>query len=208
MPRKQKLDTNIQEYMVVDDPAAIRLMHTPGYAEILKLVASQELSISDIARALEVNPGSVHYHLKELEKHGLVKKVREEIMGGVVRKFYRQVANNIIINTTRPGNETAANAAGFGDDYKEKMLGYLSYFGYDIPKEKMGEAMQILVEGDRRSKSALTDIQKAGLEHIEKNQQLISDTYMLAMLLRLHEDAEFDACLRRILKLCKKNEVA
>ena len=34
MPRKQKPDKTIQEYMVVEDPAAIKLLFTPKYANI------------------------------------------------------------------------------------------------------------------------------------------------------------------------------
>ena len=72
MPRKPKLDTSIKEIMIVEDPAAIKLLFTPKYAEIIKLVDAEELSVSDVARKLGVNPGSAHYHMKELEKHGLV----------------------------------------------------------------------------------------------------------------------------------------
>src|SRR5512133_2795301 len=108
MPRKPKPDTSIKEIMIVEDPAAIKLLFTPKYAEIIKLVETEELSVSDVARKLDVNTGSAHYHMKELEKHGLVKMVREEVTGGVVRKYYRKSARHFTINATSPESAPAA----------------------------------------------------------------------------------------------------
>jgi DNA-binding MarR family transcriptional regulator len=204
MPRKQKLDNTVQEFMVVEDPAAIKLLFTPGYTEVLKLIQDEELSLSDIARALDVNPGSVHYHLKELEKRGLVKRVREEIKGGVVKKYYRKAARNMTINVTRPGNEAVANATGFGEEYKEKMLKSLSFFGYNIPADKLEEAKKILVNGDKRTKGIMKELQRSGLEKAESNKQVVADTYELAMLMRLFEDEEFRSCIKQLIDMCPK----
>ena len=207
MPRKQKLDTTIQEFMVVEDPAAIKLLFTPKYTNILKLIQDQELSLSDIARALDINPGSAHYHLKELEKHGLVKKVREEIKGGVVKKFYRKAARNMSIDVSRPGNEAVASATGFGEDYKEKMLRSLGVFGYDISPEKMEAAKALLTKCDIRTKSILKEIQRAGIEQVEDNKQLVADTYQFAMLVRLAEDKEYNSYMKELIGLFEKKPV-
>jgi DNA-binding transcriptional ArsR family regulator len=207
MPRKQKLDTTIQEFMVVEDPAAIKLLFTPKYTNILKLIQDQELSLSDIARALDINPGSAHYHLKELEKHGLVKKVREEIKGGVVKKFYRKAARNMSIDVSRPGNEAVASATGFGEDYKEKMLRSLGVFGYDISPKKMEAAKALLTKCDIRTKAIMKEIQRAGIEQVEDNKQLVADTYQFAMLVRLAEDKEYDSYMKELIGLFEKKPV-
>jgi len=204
MPRKQKPDRTIREYMVVEDPAAIKLLFTPKYANILKLIQDEELSLSDIARALDINPGSAHYHLKEMEKHGLVKQVREEIKGGVVKKFYRKAARNIAIDVSRPGNEAVASETGFGEDYKEKMLKGLGYFGYRVSPGKMDEARAMLTKCDMRSKAILKEVQQAGLEKAESNKQLVADTYQFALLVRLVEDQEFNACAKELIGTFEK----
>jgi DNA-binding transcriptional ArsR family regulator len=207
MPRKQKLDTTIQEFMVVEDPAAIKLLFTPKYTNILKLIQDQELSLSDIARALDINPGSAHYHLKELEKHSLVKKVREEIKGGVVKKFYRKAARNMSIDVSRPGNEAVASATGFGEDYKEKMLRSMGVFGYDISPKKMEAAKALLTKCDIRTKAIMKEIQRAGIEQVEDNKQLVADTYQFAMLVRLAEDKEYDSYMKELIGLFEKKPV-
>ena len=83
----------------MDKPQDIRLIFSEKHNMILRLLIERDLSISDIAKILSLNPGSVHYHLKELEKHGLVKQVREEVKRGIVKKYYRSAAKRIVIDS-------------------------------------------------------------------------------------------------------------
>jgi DNA-binding transcriptional ArsR family regulator len=196
MPRKPKLDTSIKEIMVVEDPAAIKLLFTPKYAEIIKLVSAEELSVSDVARKLNVNSGSVHYHMKELEKHGLVKLVREEITGGVVKKYYRTAAVNLTINASNPKSAPAAAEAGFGEEFMERLIRSMSYFGYDVPADKMDLAKRDLLTADMRAKAILAEVQQAGLEKDESDRMLVANAYQIAVLLRLMGDEEFLRAVR------------
>ena len=128
MPRKPKLDTSIKEILIVEDPAAIKLLFTPKYAEIIKLVDAEELSVSDVARKLGVNPGSAHYHMKELEKHGLVMLVRGEIAGGVVKKYYRKTARHFTINASNPESAPALAEVGIDEAFKEKLIRSMAFW--------------------------------------------------------------------------------
>ena len=197
MPRKPKPDTSIKEIMIVEDPAAIKLLFTPKYAEILKLVDAEELSVSDVARKLEVNPGSVHYHMKELEKHGLVKLVREEIAGGVVKKYYRKAARHLTINASNPESAPALAEAGIGEEFLERLVKSMSYFGYDVPPEKIEIAKQDLMVTDARAKAILAEVQQAGLEKVESDRLLVGNAYQLALLLRMMEDEQFQVAVKR-----------
>jgi len=196
MPRKPKLDTSIKEIMIVEDPAAIKLLFTPKYAEIIKLVETEELSVSDVARKLDVNPGSAHYHMKELEKHGLVKLVREEISGGVVRKYYRKSAVNFTINASNPKSAPAAAEAGFGEEFMERLIKSMSYFGDDVPTSKMEVAKRDLMTADARAKAILAEVQQAGLEKVESDRMLVANAYQIAVLLKLMGDEQFLQAVR------------
>ena len=191
MPRKPKLDTTIKEIMIVEDPAAIKLLFTPKYAEIVSLVDAEELSVSDVARKLGVNSGSVHYHVKELEKHGLVKLVREEIAGGVVKKYYRKSARHFTIDSQSPNSAPALAAAGINEEFKEKLILSMSYFGYDVPADKMETAKADLMTVDARVKTILAELQQAGLEKVEGDRLLVANAYQIALLLRIMEDEQF-----------------
>lgn len=191
MPRKPKLDTSIKEIMIVEDPAAIKLLFTPKYAEIIRLVGEEELSVSDVARKLGVNPGSAHYHMKALEKHGLVRLVREEVTGGVVRKYYRKAAHNLTINASNPRSAPALAEAGIDEAFKEKLIRSMSFFGYDMPPENMREAKKYLMIADARSKAIITELQHAGLEKVEEDRNVVANAYQIAMLMRLMNDRQF-----------------
>jgi len=201
MPRKQKIDNSIPEFLVIEDPAVIKLLFTPKYTSIIKLLEPEELSISDIARKLDINPGSAHYHLKIMEKHGLVRQVREEVQGGTVKKFYRKAARNLTINAGRPETAPVASAMGLDEAYKEKLVKYLSLFGYPIPADKMAEAKTDLMRCDGRTKAILKELQGAGLEKIESNQTLVSNVYQIALIVKLIEDEEFYTSIKDLIKL-------
>jgi DNA-binding Lrp family transcriptional regulator len=50
-----------------------------------------------IADALQLPPSKVHYHVRELERVGLLRLVETRERGGVVEKFYLPIAMNIKI---------------------------------------------------------------------------------------------------------------
>src|SRR5690625_7837809 len=54
---------------------------------VLRAYTGQHLS-----EILSIPSGKIHYHLKELEKNGLVQIVKTEEKNGIVQKFYQAVA--------------------------------------------------------------------------------------------------------------------
>jgi DNA-binding transcriptional ArsR family regulator len=179
----------IREDMVVDDPETMKLILGGKCNDILELVQSREMSVSEIARTLKINPGSAHYHLKELEKHGLAKVVGEETKGNIVKKYYRASARNIYLDGSRfkaPGTE----GAGPMEEYYDSLLKLMGAFGYDIPAEKSGPVKNAMLRYNRRKKELMRQIQDAGVENIESNRLLVGDAYYIARLFRETEDPE------------------
>ncbi|HMK45953.1 MAG TPA: winged helix-turn-helix domain-containing protein [Methanocella sp.] len=205
MHSKQKPGEAIPELLVVEDPAAIKLLFTPKYMDIIKLLGHEELSISDLARRLDINPGSAHYHLKTLEKHKLVKQVREEIHGGVVKKFYRNAAISIVVDTGKAETAGTASTAALGPEYIDRLVKHLSLFGYPIPNSKLERAKADLMRSDARAKAIMKELQQIGLEQIEGNRVLVSNVYQVAILLKLIEDKEFLTSMRDLIAIASKN---
>jgi DNA-binding transcriptional regulator GbsR (MarR family) len=204
MPRKPKPDTTIKEIMIVEDPHAIRLLFTPKYANIVAMISEKELSVSDVARELGANSGSIYYHMKELEKYGLVKLVREEIAGGVVKKYYRKAAMNFTFNVSDPANAAVAAEVGMGDAFMEKLVKSLSHFGYDVLPGKTEDAKRALMAMDARSKEILAEIQRSEFEKIEIDRLLVANTYQVATTLRLAEDEQFAGAVKNFTDLFRR----
>jgi DNA-binding transcriptional ArsR family regulator len=69
------------------------MLVTPIPASILRHVAERERSLGELARELGLSKSRIGYHLAQLEKAGLIKKTREEIFHGGIRKFYQSTSS-------------------------------------------------------------------------------------------------------------------
>jgi DNA-binding transcriptional ArsR family regulator len=187
MPVKEKPGDATPDVLVIDDPRDIRLIFSEKHNMVLKLVVEKEMSISDIARALGINPGSAHYYLKELEKHGLVKQVRSEIKGGVVKKYYRAAARRILMDTpdfNRPGSAMPDG------DITEHLLRSVEYLGYHVQPENVEDAKDLLKRYDHRVKELLFDLGNTGLANVEDNAITLQNAYYLIMSIYSKSDPE------------------
>jgi DNA-binding transcriptional ArsR family regulator len=157
MQPRDKSGDGQQDILVIERPEAIRLIFSEKHNKILKKLAEKELSISDLARSMEINPGSVHYHLKELEKQGLVRQVRQEIKGGIVKKYYRSAAKRICLGS--PDFDDAMHLdIDLADEFYEKLIGTLEQMGYAASDKDRGEAKEALIRYDKRIKELLKEV--------------------------------------------------
>ena len=78
---------------------------------IMGLLARQAMTVTDIARLLQEAPGKIHYHVRELERLGLIQLVETREKGGILEKYYRAVALNFSVPRqllrTTPADETS-----------------------------------------------------------------------------------------------------
>jgi|SRR5271157_86772 len=187
MNMPDRRDQSIREIMVIDDPDTMRMILSGKYNDVLELIDSHEMSVTEIAKTLKINPGSAHYHLKELEKRGLVKIVREETKGNMVKKYYRASARNFYLNGSRfktlsPGEINPM------DEYFDRLFKLMSPFGYNIPPEKAGAIKDAFMRYDKRRKEIILQIQDMGIEKNESDRLLVTDAYSVAIRFREIED--------------------
>jgi DNA-binding transcriptional ArsR family regulator len=204
VPAKDKPDIVIPDMVVVNDPRDIRLIFSEKHNRILKLVMESELSISDIARALNINPGSVHYHLKELEKHGLVVQVREEVKGGIVKKYYRSSAKRILLDS--PDFNLRDHLDISAKDNVERLIRSIEYLGYHLSPEKKNDAEELLSRYDRRIKDMLFEMQNSGLENVEDNGFILRNAYDLILNIKAKDDPEMARIYSEFEKLFSRYE--
>lgn len=159
MQPKAEPDSVIPELLVVEKPRLIRLIMSEKHSLILKQITQQERSISEIARALGLNPGSVHYYLKELEKHGLARQVRQEIKGGIVKKYYRAAARRFVL-ASPDFEDPAFRQLDSDDELSEQCLRLIELLGYHIPEENREDAKELLLRFDRLFKSQVKELQE------------------------------------------------
>ncbi len=84
--RKQEVDVSRKQVKILSDPTRLR---------ILSMVFEQEMSISGLARALGLTPATVHHHIAQLRKAGLIRPTRSEMRGNLAETYYEMPAKGI-----------------------------------------------------------------------------------------------------------------
>jgi DNA-binding transcriptional ArsR family regulator len=178
-----------QEILVIEKPEAIRLIFSEKHNKILRKLTEKELSISDIARSMDINPGSVHYHLKELEKQGLVRQVRQEIKGGIVKKYYRSAAKRICLESPDFDDAMHLNI-DLADEFYEKLIDMLEQMGYATTEKDRGEAIEALIRYDRRTKELLREAHNPELDLTDTEGMIVRYACLFIVQMRALHDPE------------------
>lgn len=87
-----KLRSPHNGWLRVDDPAAAVLIVDDASRRYLEPLLSKELTLSDLARLLDVHHSSALYRLRQLLAHGLVEVARVEPRAGRSSTYYRAAA--------------------------------------------------------------------------------------------------------------------
>ena len=66
----------------------IKYSGSPLAGRILSLIARKPASPKELAQALKENEQKVYYHVRQLERKGMIKVARKEERGGAVAKYY------------------------------------------------------------------------------------------------------------------------
>ncbi len=95
------------ELRILDDVELARIFMSPTRGTIIKELAMRPRSISQLARTLGISPPAVHYHIKILEKAGMIAVTRvETVRNNLEEKFYAPTSAGFIIlgkGTSRKG---------------------------------------------------------------------------------------------------------
>jgi len=87
---------------------SIEQLHTiaePTRWRILDLLVRKPMTGAQLARALKITRTRAHYHIKVLEKVGLIELHKEQINQGIVEKYYQAIAkqfrSDILLDRSR-----------------------------------------------------------------------------------------------------------
>jgi DNA-binding transcriptional ArsR family regulator len=88
---EEKNKFKAKEIAIFENPAKIKPILNKLSWEILNLLSKKEMYPLEIARQLKQHEQKIYYHIRKLEKVGVVKVVREENRKGAVAKFYKTI---------------------------------------------------------------------------------------------------------------------
>lgn len=125
---------------------------------IFEALAQRAMTATQVGDELEVAAPKAHYHVRELERLGLVKLVETRERGGILEKYYRAIARNLVapaqlLQSSEPGEVEAAITEIFnnlsrsfltamgriakqdGDSFEDHMIGMDGTTVWMTPKE-------------------------------------------------------------------------
>ena len=88
----------MKDISVLSDLEKVKAICDPLRIKLLKLLIQQDLTAKQLASQVHQSSSKIHYHVKELEKQGLIELVHTVEKGGILEKYYRAVANNYFID--------------------------------------------------------------------------------------------------------------
>jgi DNA-binding transcriptional ArsR family regulator len=99
-------DYELEDTLVVDSAEQHRALGNLTRHRILGLLLDRAMTGAQLAEALGVLKGSVSFHLRTLERAGLVRVVRTRPVRGVTERYYGRTARRYELD--RPGAEVTA----------------------------------------------------------------------------------------------------
>lgn len=76
----------VEQLRVIADSLRIRIFDE---------LARRPMTVTQVGEALGMAPPRIHYHVREMERLGLVRLVQTRERGGILEKYYRAVARNL-----------------------------------------------------------------------------------------------------------------
>lgn len=95
----------MREICLIDDPSQVQALARPLRLAVLKQL-TQPATCGELAEALGETPQKIHYHLKALEGAGLVDRVDEHKVRGIMEGVYQASARSYWLSpalTAEPG---------------------------------------------------------------------------------------------------------
>jgi len=74
----------------------LKAIADPLRTKMLMNLVKNEYTGQQLAEMLGITRNNIYFHLRELEKHGVIQVVRKEEKNGIVQKYYRATASRFI----------------------------------------------------------------------------------------------------------------
>jgi DNA-binding Lrp family transcriptional regulator len=95
----------IKEVVVFDKPESLRPLLSPIGWKILHSLAEGPKYPAQIARELQLYRQKVYYYTRRLEKSGLIKPIKEDVVAGAIARYYVAVSSTFVLELPNLGEK-------------------------------------------------------------------------------------------------------
>lgn len=90
----------------ITDPEAFQLLADETRRKIMFLLRVKEMTVSQIAKELDITPQAVYHHVRKLLSGGIVEVVREERLGHLIESYYQTTAEVFNLSVGKTSAQT------------------------------------------------------------------------------------------------------
>ncbi len=150
------VEATMLDVKVIDDLATLRLLSDPLRLRLIEELGVQPTTVKALARAMDMKPNRLYYHVNLLEEHGLVRVTQTRIVSGIVERTYALVARHFAVS----------EALSLPTDVKREVTDTL----FRVVSAELGDAVDAEARGGPanvvgRMQLWLTEEERAGFEH-------------------------------------------
>ncbi|MGH4140866.1 ArsR/SmtB family transcription factor [Clostridium sp.] len=152
--QKSKILSTIEQVKAISDPYKIRILNT---LDVMNVPAT----VKQIADSLEQVPAKVYYHVKKMEKLGILELIYTKEINGIIAKYYSATAENFEVKCDDD----------IDDGYKSVMLGETQRMVAELYKSSKNiflEQMNHIANNDKKTDRRLTTTDLYFTEEQEK----------------------------------------
>lgn len=119
---------SLEEVNIISDPIRLKIILTLG---------TSPKTAQDLSDALGVSRSKIHYHLKILERNGMIEVVDTELINGITQKYFLPVARAFIPNSEIFNKNleeklfTFKIPSKYYDDFKKDLNDLIEKYGQD-----------------------------------------------------------------------------
>ena len=186
---------------VLTDPKAFELMADDTRRRMINLLKAREMTVAQIAEALDKTPQNIYHHIRKLAEGGLVEVSREERIENFVERYYRATAE--IFEVTHGKGERELSAAEVREFLK--LMSNARLVGR-VDEPIVSKAVKLLER--MRSVSFGDDLMKKaeGLEDAGLAVKLHSTDYAPLLLMSNTQFEEYQKLQRQFRQLLKQGD--
>jgi DNA-binding transcriptional ArsR family regulator len=187
-----------RETFIIKDPEVAKLLADPTRREILHLLRHQEMSTTDLAKALNRNHSSIIHHLNTMLEAGLIVVSREDKVRNMVQPYYRSVSHSYhVAYSLTEALSQDPDFSAWQEEYIDKLMQGLEDY-IDIPDGGRAQVRELLRTCYMREKKAYEDrltkrkgkaeispFAARNVAHILNHIQLLKDTEYMDAVRRL-----------------------
>lgn len=159
----------VDEIYVAESVEQMRVIADDLRQRIFEALVELPMTVTQVGEQLGIAPSKIHYHVRELERVGLVRLVETREKGGILEKYYRSVARHIMfpMSLIRSADPSAVFDAA-NDFVQDVARRFLSAFGKSVRERPGGLTFSLSRDHIWITREEMEEVLKLQQETVER----------------------------------------